>query len=236
MEFLASQAPDLAQAQSTGGACGGCYLVADVAGIVFYSEAFVHTAATQQVSVGVGNGTRATKTSTIRNEGAFTYDAVAGETIGAALSTFAYGATVTVNGALLTSPTAYNVFTAYSVTSAVPINGVCSTVSGPRMAVSPAYSEILRQANGKVYLDENGEKEFIAQLGFTTCSGVGVSFNPTALVPISETTATVTNSYSANTPLAVLGGSVVSFRLPRFSRPLQLSRLHLDTVPRRRIF
>ena len=45
-----------------------------VAGLVWYSEIFINTAATAVVSVGIGNGTRATRTSVLQNEGAFTFN------------------------------------------------------------------------------------------------------------------------------------------------------------------
>jgi len=61
-------------APSSSRSCGGCYVVADVAALVWYSEAFINTAATQYVGVQVGNGTRSTRTSVVQNEAPFTYD------------------------------------------------------------------------------------------------------------------------------------------------------------------
>lgn len=43
-QFLQSALPDLAGPSSSSGdagSCGGCYIVADVAGLVWYSEVFV---------------------------------------------------------------------------------------------------------------------------------------------------------------------------------------------------
>ena len=204
VDFLATAAPELAGPESTAGAaCGGCYVVADVAALVWYSQAFVNTA-TAMVSVGAGNGTRGTRTSIVSPEGQFTFSPEAGSPGGAVLSAVPYQPTINVNGAILTSPTAYNVFTAYSVTSAVLSGGVCSTVSGPRMLLPQAYTEVVPQANGRVVLDQNGEQQFIKQLGFSSCSGGGVSIVPTALVPVSSTTMTTTQSFSSNVPLAAM--------------------------------
>lgn len=63
-----------AVAPSASKSCGGCYIVADVDAIVWYSEAFIYTAATHFVGVQVGNGTRSSRTSIVVNEAPFTYD------------------------------------------------------------------------------------------------------------------------------------------------------------------
>ena len=96
--FVQSAAPEL-DGNSASPSCGGCYLVADVAGLVWYSEVFVNSA-TAIVSVGVGNGTRATRTSVLQNEGAFTF--TPGEAGGsAALTQVAFDPTVSISGAIL---------------------------------------------------------------------------------------------------------------------------------------
>ena len=101
-QFLQSgPAPDLQQPASAGApSCGGCYVVADVAGLVWYSEIFIHTAATQVVSVGVGNGTSATRTSIQSDEGAFTYNLASGAA-GGALTQLNFQPEATVGGAIL---------------------------------------------------------------------------------------------------------------------------------------
>lgn len=54
--------------------CGGCYLVADVVGLVWYSEILKPVVGTQVVSVAVGNGTnRVTSTVFTSAEEEFTY-------------------------------------------------------------------------------------------------------------------------------------------------------------------
>lgn len=124
-----------------------------------------------------------------------------------------------------TSPTAYNVFTgtiyghviegpsvadisaAYSITSAFLSNGVCVTTSGSAIPVSPAYSEILSSANGRVTLDANGQQSFIDYLGFSTCSAGGENVVATALVQVLNTTTTTTSTFS-NVPLAAVMASL----------------------------
>ena len=79
--------------------CGGCYVIADVAGLVWYSEVFINSA-TAMLSVG-GNGSKATtRTSILQDEGAFTFSP--GETGGGgALTQVAFESTVNVAGAVL---------------------------------------------------------------------------------------------------------------------------------------
>ena len=59
-----------------------------------------------------------------------------------------------------------------------------------------AYSEILSSANGRVILDANGQKQFIDFLGFSTCSGGGENISPTALVQVTNTTATESTTFT----------------------------------------
>jgi len=197
-QFLQTAAPDLAapaiSSSGTTVSCGGCYVVADVAGLVWYSEVFVNTAATAMVSVGAAtNGTRATRTSIVQNEGDFTFGPGV-EATGAALNQINFDSSITIAGAVLNSPTAYNVFTAYSVTSATLSDGICVTDKGSQIVLSSAYTEVLSSANGKVFLDQNGEQQFINFLGFSTCSGGGESVVPTALVQVTNVTATTTTT------------------------------------------
>lgn len=65
---LPAAEPNLGGPQNEGSSCGACYVVADVAAVVWYSEIFLNVAATRVLNVAVGNSTRATRTSTIINE------------------------------------------------------------------------------------------------------------------------------------------------------------------------
>jgi len=174
---------------------------------VWYQEVFINTAATAVVSVGVGNGTSATRTSIQQAEGQLTVGSVTATGSSVALTQINFQPTANVGGAELTSPTAYNVFTAYSITSAYLSNGICVTTSGSPIPVSPAYSEILSSANGRVTLDVNGQQSFIDHLGFSTCSGGGENVVATALVQVLNTTATTTSTFS-NVPLAAVMASL----------------------------
>ena len=71
-----------------------------VAGLVWYSQVFINTAATALVSVGVGNGTSATRTSVLQNEGAFTFNPSTAAGAGA-LTQLNFQPTATVGGAIL---------------------------------------------------------------------------------------------------------------------------------------
>lgn len=77
--------------------------MADVAGLVWYSEIFLNTGATAVVNVGVGNGTRATSTSLIRNQVQFTFDPSMATAMGSllALTEIHYDSSLTVAGAVL---------------------------------------------------------------------------------------------------------------------------------------
>lgn len=222
-QFLATAAPDLtapasaASAAASASACGGCYIVADVAGIVFYSEVFQQTVATAVVSVGVANGSRSTSTSVVQAYPQITINPAAPDG-GPAIEAVSYASEVSLNGAVLTSPTPYNVFTAYSVTSAVLSGGICSTVSGPRVTLSSAYSQALSSASGHVVLDQGGEQSFINQLGFSSCSGGGINLVPSALVPVSPTTATSTQTFFSGSPIGALAPTSVSSFVCSFSR------------------
>ena len=91
-----SALPDLA---SAGSDCNGCYLIADVAGLVWYSEVFVNMA-TAMLSVG-GNGSAATtRTSIVQDEGAFTFSPDQTGPAGV-LTQVAFEPTVNVAGAVL---------------------------------------------------------------------------------------------------------------------------------------
>ena len=82
--------------------CGGCYVVADVAGIVFGSQQLT-TTEVQVISVGVGrNGTNVTTTSIVEATGQFTFN-TAGLVTGAGAGFVSYGPStiITVNGATL---------------------------------------------------------------------------------------------------------------------------------------
>lgn len=97
------------------------------------------------------------------------------------------------------------------------------TTSGSAITLSSAYSEILSTASGKVILDANGQQQFIDHLGFSTCSGGGENIVPTALVQVTNTTATQTSTYS-NVPLAA-----VSLSIAPVSSSLQVKAVFLSS-------
>lgn len=70
-------------------------------GVVWYQEVFINTAATAVVSVGVGNGTSATRISVTQNEGQFTVGNPAASSGSVALTQINFQPTANVNGAVL---------------------------------------------------------------------------------------------------------------------------------------
>ncbi|KAL8666416.1 MAG: hypothetical protein Q9202_001439 [Teloschistes flavicans] len=178
--------------------CHACVITVDVAGVVWYSEVFLNTAATAVVSVNNGNGSRVTRTSFIVNEGQFTFNPQAG-TAGyapSAVTDVAYSSVTTIGGVPLTSPTAYNVFTAYTLSSQFLANGVCSSTIYSS-TLPQAYTETLPQGGGQVTLNPAGEQEFITGfLQFSTCSNGGENVVASVLAPVSNLTATTTISGS----------------------------------------
>ncbi|KAL8678827.1 MAG: hypothetical protein Q9186_004851 [Xanthomendoza sp. 1 TL-2023] len=204
---------------TAGQTCGGCVIIADVAGFVWYSEVFIDTAATAFVGVGVGNnGSRVTRTSIVRNDAEFTFNPQASSapygTAPLVVTNAGYGTSTEIAGVTLsvtpkpqrgihtkvilyrTSPTAYNVFSAYTYTAQQQLaNGECTTVSTV-VKLSSAYTETLATASGRVYLDVAGQQGFIDFLDFSTCSGGGQNYVNTALVQVSQLTSTTRMTYS----------------------------------------
>ena len=78
-------------------------------GVVWYQEVFINTVATSVVSVGVGNGTSATRVSIQQNEGQFTVGNPTSTGGSVALTQINYQPTAIVGGAeLYVRPTAFN--------------------------------------------------------------------------------------------------------------------------------
>jgi len=168
------------------------------------------------LNVGVGNGTRATSTSVIQNVAQFTFNPSMATAMGPSLvmTSIHYESTTTVGGAVLyakcgllmispiltisrTSPTPYNVITAYSITSAYTANGVCVTTSESAYTLPTAYTETLPSASGQVTLDAAGAQSFINFLGFSSCSGRSGNVVTTALVQVRNVTSTTTTTRSS---------------------------------------
>lgn len=90
------------------------------------------------------------------------------------------------------SPTAYNVFTAYAVNTETLVGDSCSVRSGPTTTLTIGYSEAISNSPGVVTLGVEGEQFFISQyLGLTTCQGQGATVVPAALLQVTYLTPTV---------------------------------------------
>ena len=118
---------------------------------------------------------------------------------------------------LLKGPLFADESVAYSITSAYTSNGLCVTTSGPPIQVSPAYSDTLTSANGRVTLDVNGQQSFINYLGFSSCSGGGENVVARAFVQVQNTTMTTTRLFT-NVPLAAASASLTIAPVSLLSR------------------
>ncbi|KAL8765658.1 MAG: hypothetical protein Q9209_007338 [Squamulea sp. 1 TL-2023] len=212
---------------TAGQTCGGCMIIAEVAGIVWYSEVFINTAATAFVGVGVGNnGSRVTRTSIVQNNAEFTFNPAAGTaqfgTAPVTVANVGFFTSTEIAGVTLTSPTAYNVFSAYTYTNQQQLaNGQCSPTSTV-VTLSSAYTETLATASGRVYLDQEGQRGFINFLGLSTCTGGGENFVNTALAQVSGLTVSTTSTYSG----VALAAMSTTFALsPTSTAPLRTTTL-----------
>ncbi|KAL8997055.1 MAG: hypothetical protein Q9169_003596 [Polycauliona sp. 2 TL-2023] len=203
-QLLIYSGPSEATTAAAGQSCGGCAIIADVAGIVWYEEVFVNTAATAFVGVAVGNnGSRATRTSIVQNDLDFTFNPQASEQPGAVVVTNAVFDTSTeIGGATLQSPTAVNVYTAFTITSQELVNGACAT-SADISTLSVAYTQNLATASGRVYLDQALQQDFLNYIGFSTCRNAANNFANTVLAPVSGLTVSTTSTFS-NVALAAM--------------------------------
>ncbi|KAI4241791.1 MAG: hypothetical protein L6R40_004337 [Gallowayella cf. fulva] len=228
--LLASlQGPAEQPTTTAGQTCGGCVIVADVAGIIWYSEVFIQTAATAFVGVGVGNnGSRVTRTSIVSNDaGEFTFSPQAGTaeygTAPLAVNV-GYQTSTEIGGATLVSPTAYNVFSAYTYTNQQQLaNGGCDSTSTV-VTLSSAYTETVATASGRVYLDLAGQQGFISFLGFSTCTGGGEKYVGTALVQVSQLTASISRTYSG-VALAAMSTTFAPTTRPTSTAPVRTTTL-----------
>ncbi|MCJ1356011.1 MAG: hypothetical protein MMC33_006005 [Icmadophila ericetorum] len=180
------------------GGCSACYIVADVAGIVFALETVNQTVATAFLTTIVGkNGTNITSISIVENTEPFSFSpggVITGT--GGATTQLITGSTVILSGVTLTSPTAYNVFTAYSITSAFLSDGVCTTTSGPPIQLSSAFSVKVPSGTAGADFAISAESDFINFLSFTSCSPGGENQVTSPHAPV--TTVTVTSALTAS--------------------------------------
>jgi len=195
------------------GDCGGCYVGADVAAIAFGSEVATATA-TNQIIVMPGMNSSFTTTSLVFDQGKFTFAPVTGVVGHASAPAKATPlnvdtSTFVVSGVTLTSPTAYNVFTAYSVTSYEATNGGCRIVAGSARLLSSAFSVQVPQGVDYAQFVNEAERSFVSFLGLPTCSGGGENLTPTAIIPQTVvTTSQTTTARATLTPQpAFTGGS-----------------------------
>lgn len=109
---------------------------------------------------------------------------------------------------LRTSPTAYNVISAYSVTSEYTSGDQCSTYLGTRISLSSAYSVALPTVSGRVILTDDNQ-DFINFLHISTCSNGGQSVTQIPLVQVLNLTVLRTSTI-ASQPLSAAGLTLAS--------------------------
>ena len=90
-----------------------------------------------------------------------------------------------------TSPTPYEVFSAYSVTSTTVSNGQCVAVAGAPITVSPAFRVAVPSGAGANFAYE-AENSFIRFVGLPTCSAGGANVAPTTATIVNTLTSTTT--------------------------------------------
>jgi len=182
--------------------CGGCYLKADVAGVVFGGVQTV----TDIKSVSIAQSPNGTNITTITslypgsatvtiNQGEFSYNPEETGTTAAPAINFAdYNdeSTVLFSGAVLTSPTQYEVFTAFSVTSYTKVDGSCSPVPGPPQLLSEASKYVVSASADNAYL-LGVQSSFIAAIGLS-CSASGGKVNTIVQSMVSRQTQDVTTA------------------------------------------
>lgn len=178
--------------------CGGCYVVADVAGVVFGNRVINQTVGVEIVSIATGrNGSQSTFTSFVQNITPFTFGptGLLGTASPVVPLTLAFESTViTYSGLTLTSPTAYNVFTAFSVTSTILTNGACVVVSGLPQTISP-LSVPVPTGTAPANFAFSALQSFISQVGLPTCSPGGQNPEPPqTVIPIANITVTTTTT------------------------------------------
>lgn len=99
------------------------------------------------------------------------------------------------------SPTAYNVFKAYTIRSEYLSGGSCIRVTNPPFTLTSAYTETIAEASGAVYLNAEGQQSFLEFLDLTSCSAGGENVRPTVVVNVHNTTAETTR-YQTGAALA----------------------------------
>lgn len=90
------------------------------------------------------------------------------------------------------SPTAYNVFRAYTIGSAYESEGSCVTVTNAPSTLATAFSEQIPQASSAVYLNEDGQQRFLDYLQLTGCSAGGQKVTPIVVAQVQNSTLEIT--------------------------------------------
>lgn len=121
---------------------------------------------------------------------------------------------------LRSSPTAYNVFTAFAVNTESTSGDQCVTEFGKTTILTSGYSEVIADHPGTVTLGPAGEQDFVSKfLTLPNCRPQGANVVPAALVPVQYLTPTVTSQYPTISRATRISIAPVSFlrQVPFFS-------------------
>jgi hypothetical protein len=185
--------PDLGGPEGAAAGCGDCFVVANVAQIVWYSVVFANVV-TRSVDVFIGNNTQSTRTATVVRQGRFLIDANNDDEDGSglALTQVEFDSTKVVNGATLLSPTPYDVFQGYTLTSEVFTDGSCQTVIDAPSSLPEPFYQTAAQSDGAVFFNAEGEQRFLDFLQLSNCRPGGEVVSPTVVAQVQNITVDTT--------------------------------------------
>lgn len=114
------------------------------------------------------------------------------------------------------SPTPYNVFTAYTLTSTFISDNECVTSIYDKYILETAFTQVLSSATGVVYVNADQEQKFIDNLGLSSCTPGPLNLANTALIQVSKFTTTV-DSIGTTLQLLAVSRTLAPVSLPNFS-------------------
>lgn len=113
------------------------------------------------------------------------------------------------------SPTAYNVYKAYTIRSEYQSDGTCVKVTNPPSTLSVAFTEAIPEASGAVYFDAGGQQNFLEFLSLTGCSAGGENLTPIVVAQVQNTTAEITR-YQSGPALSPASRTLGRVSCPQF--------------------
>ena len=115
------------------------------------------------------------------------------------------------------TPTSYILFTAYSITSAYTLNGLCVTTSGSSISLSPAFSITIPATVDSTAYSSSVGSLFEDHLGFSTCEGNGMQASIVSLTPLVEVGIGTSSPFATLLQVANATSSPLSTNVPTTS-------------------